>query len=160
MERIGTMTADWQPSVKAEKVGAGGLTASQLRDLLAPLVAAYQGVEMDTAAAWRAYWHAVDDVTPPVLMLAVSNLIKGGGKFFPRPSELRAACGEAQRQIRAQHPYEGCAACEHAPGWVALTTDGVERMTRCPCWNAHRAKLTQLGVGQPVTRQLTSGEEA
>lgn len=162
MDRLDTLAAAWRPAqVAPQATGAHGLTRARLQDILAPLVAGYQGVEMDTPAAWRAYWHAVDDVSEPVLMLAVSRLLKSGGKFFPRPSELRTACAEARTAMLGQHPYRACDEC-HGTGWrEKMHADGY-RAERCACWTAHRQRLAALGVGSavPVSRQLTEGEDA
>jgi hypothetical protein len=116
----------------------------RLIQILTPLAVACRQ-ELD-AAQWRVYYAALSDVSESVLASAVVTLIKGDTAFLPRPGEIRKAAEGVRQALLAAHPYEPCEGCSASPGWSEILVDGVKRLTRCGCRQAHIAKLEQLGV--------------
>jgi hypothetical protein len=122
----------------------------RLIQILTPLAVACRQ-ELD-AAQWRVYFAALEDISESLLESAVVALIKGDTAFLPRPGEIRKAAEGVRQALLAAHPYEPCEGCSASPGWTELVVDGVKRLTRCGCRQAHLAKLERLGVG---SAQLT-----
>jgi hypothetical protein len=130
------------------------VTLQECTALLTPLVLAL-GAEMDQPT-FRAYHRVLEDVPTNLLQAAVDHASRTA-RFFPRAPELRALAEQARRRLSDLQPFQACAQC--ASGWVEREVDGVPRMVRCACWQAHQQRLSQAGVSlTPLA--LPAGDEA
>jgi hypothetical protein len=122
------------------------MTQKECVALLVPLALAMQ-TEFD-GPTQRAYFRALADVPVRLLAAAVDRVGKSGARFFPKVTELRRFADEARAALLAAHPFVACAECQ-GTGWdTVLDADGVSRVRRCQCWEAHQVKIADLGVGQ------------
>ena len=122
--------------------------------IIGPLALAHRQ-PMD-AAQWRVYFVALQDVPSRLLQEAVDALLKDGGSFMPKPSEIRKAADQARLRLLAAVPYTGCDEC----GGTGWRTTSDRTVARCPCKQAYLSKLADLQLGPPLMTQLTDGESA
>jgi hypothetical protein len=127
---------------------------SELVGIVGPLALAHRH-SMD-AAQWRVYFIALEDVPSRLLQEAVGALIKDGGPYMPKPSEIRKAAEQARLQLLSAVPYTGCDECG-GTGWRTLEARTV---SRCPCKQAYLERLSSLQLGPPLLKQLTEGDAA
>jgi hypothetical protein len=118
-----------------------------LVNLLGPLAVA-TGTTMD-APRWRVYLQALDDVSPTLLQMAVTALLRSDRPFMPKPGEIRAEAERQRVHLLAANPYEPCGLC--VSGWTPILIKGVSRVTRCDCFKAYQAKVEGLGVGSALS---------
>ena len=115
---------------------------ARFKDIMGAVPLAF-GVEWDKPT-WTVYYRALEDVPEALLMAAVTKAVKGDSPFPPKPGEVRALAEAARKELIAANSFESCASCQH--GWEQIDVDGVPRVRRCQCWNAHQARLQRLGV--------------
>jgi hypothetical protein len=125
---------------------------SELVGIVGPLALAHRQ-PMD-AAQWRVYFVALEDVPSRLLREAVDALIRDGGEYMPKPSEIRKAAEQARLKLLQAVPYTGCEECG-GTGWRTLEARTV---SRCPCKQAYLERLSSMELGPPLLKQITAGE--
>lgn len=131
------------------------MTLEECTGLLAEL-ALTLGADVDETS-FRSYHRALQDVPVSLFEAAVTRAAKSC-RFLPRPAELRQFADEARIALLKAHPFQPCVECSEV-GWREVEINGVKRMVRCRCWNAHQAQLQRLGVGKaPLTLPVGAEE--
>jgi hypothetical protein len=123
---------------------------------IAMLVEAF-GTKDFTPVRVRVYDKALESVPVAILQPMVQRAITTR-TWFPKPAELLEDAEACRRELRASLKFEPCENCSQ-DGWTSRLMDGVLRMVRCDCWQAHQQKVLALGVGEKPLA-LTAGREA
>lgn len=124
------------------------MTLDECITIITPLALAMR-TPMDEPS-FLAYHRVLEDVPARVFQSAVGLASRDGRRFFPSAAELREVCERARVSLRAQLKFQPCVNCTH-DGWAEREINGVRRMVRCSCWQAHQARVAELGVGdQPL----------
>lgn len=130
---------------------------------LAALVEAF-GVKDFSPVRVRTYEDGLKDVPIPLLNAAVRKAI-ATRTFMPKVSEIRQDAEACRGELIAQHKFSACESCNET-GWATVLVDGIERVKRCECFQAHQAKLASLGVTNqplalpPADHRRYDGDEA
>ena len=121
-------------------------------ELVASLEPLAQALRTDIdAPTWTAYYRALRDVPASLLESVVEDYFRQPLVFFPKATEIRAACEKHRRAVLALNPYEGCVECEHSRGFRQVTSSsGQVTVEPCPCRGRHRARLEALGVADAL----------
>lgn len=103
-------------------------------------------------ATWGAYYHALKDVSAPLLLAVREQMMRETREFFPKTGELRAACERRRRVLLAENPYDGCAECQGFPGYRTVNANNGLQPTveRCPCKGRYLEKLERLGLRESL----------
>lgn len=120
----------------------------EFQHLLTPLLLAML-TEFDLPT-WTAYYLALQDVSVPVLQLAIEAIRREPRSFFLKAGEIRAICEKQRRQVVAANPWEPCCECEDTPRWRTIVIDGITRVDKCPCLERYRERLAGMGVLEPL----------
>lgn len=121
-------------------------------ELMMPLISALR-TELDLFG-WQGYYAALKEVPGPILARAIDRALHSPLKFLPKATELLVLCEEARQEQSRALKWKPCEACETSPRWVK-GEDG--RLSRCPCWTAHLAKVAAGGLSTPLA--LPAAEE-
>lgn len=127
---------------------------AEFKALLEPLVFALRA-DFDLPT-WTVYFRALEDVPAGLLAAAVERAAKSC-TFMPKPGELRTFAEEARLALRAATKFECfCGNCT-ALGFIEREIDGVKRMARGPCWQAHQDRLGSVGT-EPLALPAGHGD--
>lgn len=101
------------------------------------------------------YMRTLKYVPTTILVEAVERALEVE-TWFPEPAKLLAHAAdiiEAKREAAWKKWIGDGQECEecHNSRWVTITLDGVERLTRCGCWN--RAIAEMDAIGEPLKRK-------
>lgn len=132
--------AFWDPRADADH--------DAMKRLMAPLIVASRDRNFIDKAAARAQTYAwrvsLADVPPAIVEEAITNLVRRGVDFMPRPGEVKAECKKVLDAKRAAAAKVHLEDCDHPSRFIEI--DG--KMRRCPCWT--RAQTAMDLVGQPI----------
>jgi hypothetical protein len=123
---------------------------------IAPLVSVlWKKSEPFSRADAVIYMRTLKYVPTTILVEAVEKALEVE-TWFPEPAKLlnhAADLIEAKREAAWKKWIGDGQECEecHNSRWVTITLDGVERLTRCGCWN--RAVAEMDAIGQPLKRK-------
>lgn len=128
------------------------MSHSHQRDLgmaIAMLIEAFNVKEM-TPVRVKIYERGLMDIPQallePTVMRAIKTRTAKVKDWLPSIDELLADAEAVRVEMRAALVFAPCEQCS-ASGWTEKEIDGVKRMTRCACWQAHQARVAALQVG-------------
>ena len=125
------------------------MTLADCTEVLGQLAVAMR-VDMDTPT-FKAYHRVLKDVPVALLGHALTDLAKGGLRFFPTAPEILTAVEKTRRVMLALNPYDGCADCEGHIGYRSVLIEGCQpTVERCPCKARHLERLATMGLREPV----------
>lgn len=123
-----------------------------MKSFLMPLVAATKPRDFIDQASARvqvtAFLQALEDVPKPIVEAGVTNLVRNGLTWMPKPGEVKSECAKVLEQRRRAAMTHALEHCHHDKHWIEVERDGVSRITRCPCWQT--GLEAQAKLGQPI----------